>query len=71
MCEECASSIPDDILLGCSGYGHAVGCVDDTTRNYNQEITFLGGCLIYNDDDVYGGRVRVKILVRVLSDMCK
>ena len=47
--EEYALPIPVDILLGCSGFGDAVGSVNAAARYDFQEIMFMGGCLMWND----------------------
>ena len=60
MCEECAPRIPVSILLGCSGFSDAVGCVEAAASDDIQELTFLGFCLMWNDDVVYGDRIRLK-----------
>ena len=56
MLEECAPPIPVSRLLGRSGFGNAVGTVEASARNNSQEIIFLGGCLMWNDAAVCGGR---------------
>ena len=71
MFEECATPIPVSRLLGCSGFGDAVGCVEAEYSNDIQEIMFLGGCLMWNNADVYGDRIRLKFFVSVWSDMWK
>ena len=71
MCEEFSPSIPVARLLVRSGFGDAVGCVEDAASNDIQEIASLGGCLMCNDVTVCGGRVRLKFLVRVWLDMWK
>ena len=57
MFEECAPPIPVARLLGCIRFGDAVGSVEAAARNYIQEITFLGGCLMWNDAAVCGGSI--------------
>ena len=69
MFEECAPPIPVVRLLGCSGFGNAVGSVKASASNVIQEIMFLGGCLMWNDATVYGGRFWLNIYVSVWSDM--
>ena len=71
MCEKCEQYIPVTRLLGRSVFGDAVGCVEAATSYDTQEITYLGGCLMWTDATVYGGRVCLKIFVRVWSDMWK
>ena len=71
MYEDCAPPIPVARLLGRSGFGYAVGCVENAASNDIQEITFLGGCLMRNDATVYGGRIQLKCFVSVWSDMWK
>ena len=65
MCDKYAPYIPNVILLGRSGFVNAVGCVKAAASENIQDITSLGGCLIWNDAAVCGGRVRLNILVRV------
>ena len=60
--EECATHIPVSRLLGLNGFGDAVGCVDDDASNDIQDITFLGGFLMWNDAAVCGGRIWLKKL---------
>ena len=60
MFEECALPILVTILLGRSGFGDSVGCIDAAASYYIQEITFLVGCLMWNDAAVCGGRIRLK-----------
>ena len=62
MCEECVPPIPFFRLLGRSGFGDAVGCVEAAASNDIQEITFLGGCLMWNDAAVCGDRIRLNFL---------
>ena len=69
MVEECAPPIPVSILHGSSGFGYAVGCVKATSINEYQEITFLGGYLMWNDADVCCGRIWLKFFVSVCSDL--
>ena len=57
MCDKCALSIPVTILLGCSGFGDAVDCIDTADIDYNQEVMSMGTCLRWNDATVCGGRV--------------
>ena len=68
---ECALYIPVSRLLGRSGFGDAVGCVDDDNSNDIQDITFLGGFSMWNDAAVCGGRIWLKVFVSVWSDMWK
>ena len=60
--EECAPTIPVDRMLDRSGFGDAVGCVKASTSDDIQEITFLGGCLRWNNAAVCGGRIRLIFL---------
>ena len=69
MCEEFSPPIPVARLLGCSGFGYAVGCVEDEASDDIQEIISLGGCLMWNNAAVCGGRVRLDFFVRVCLDM--
>ena len=69
MFEECAPPIPVARLLSCSGFGNSVGSVEAATSDDFQEITFLGGCLIWNDADVYGGRIWLKFFIIVWFDL--
>ena len=71
MCEEFSPSISVARLLVRSGFGDAVGCVEDAASNDIQEITSLGGCLMCNYATVCCGRVGLKFLVRVWLDMWK
>ena len=49
MLEEYAPPIPVARLLGCNGFGDAVGSVEAAASNDIQEIRFLGICLIWNN----------------------
>ena len=69
MCEEFSPPIPVSRLLGRSGFGNAVVCVEDDASNNIQEIMSLEGCLMWNHAAVYGGRVRLDFFVRVWLDM--
>ena len=69
MCEECVPPIPGTRLIGCSIFGDALGCVKAAVSNDIQEITSLGGCLMWNNAAVCGGRVRLDFFVRVCLDM--
>ena len=71
MFEECAPPIPVSRLPGCSGFDDAVGSVKSAASNDIQEITFLGGCLMWNDAAVYGARIWLKSFVSVWSDLWK
>ena len=71
MCEEFSPSISVARLLVRSGFGDAVGCVEDAAIDDIQDLTSLGGCLICNYVTVCCGRVRLKFLVRVWLDMWK
>ena len=57
MFEECAPPIPVSRLLGCNGFGDAVGCVEAAASDDIQEITVLGVCLMWNDAAVCGDRI--------------
>ena len=52
MFEECAPHIPVARLLVHSGFGDSVGSVEAATIDDIEEITFLGGCLMWNDANV-------------------
>ena len=54
MCEECVPPIPGTRLIGCSIFGDALGCVKAAVSNDIQEITSLGGCLMWNNAAVCG-----------------
>ena len=71
MLEECASPLTVARLLGCSGFGYAVGSVEAVASNDIQDITFLGSCLMWNNAAVYCGRIWLKIFVGVWSDLWK
>ena len=60
---ECAPPITVTILLGHSGFGDAVGSVEAAASNDIQEITFLGGCLMWNDAAVCCGRIWLNFLL--------
>ena len=63
MFEKCAPPIPVAVLIGRSGFGNAVGSVEAAARDDNQEITFLGICLICNNAAVCCGRIWFKFLL--------
>ena len=71
MFEECAPPIPVARMLGRSGFGDAVESVKAVASNDIQEIMFLGGCLIWNDADVCGGRIWLNKFVSIWSDLYK
>ena len=71
MFEECAPPTPVARLLGCSGFGIDVDYAEAADSDDIQEITFLGGCLMWNDASVCGGSIRLKIFMSVWSDMWK
>ena len=71
MFEECAPHIVVSRLLGCSGFDNSVGSVEASASDDIQEITFLGGCLMWNDVAIYGGRIWLKYFVSVWSDLWK
>ena len=60
MFEECALPILVTILIGRSGFGDYVGCVDAADSGDIQEITFMVGCLMWNDAAVCGGWIWLK-----------
>ena len=60
MFEECAPPILVTILLGCSGFDDSIGFVDAVASGDIQEITFLVGCLMWNDAAVCCGRIWLK-----------
>ena len=62
MCEKFAPSIPVNRLLGRSIFGDVVRCVKVDASEDTQETTSLSSCLMWNNDDVYGGIVRLNIL---------
>ena len=71
MFEECARPIPAARLIGCSGFGDAVGSVEAASSNDIQETTFLGDCLIRKDAAVCCGRIWLKCFISVWSDLWK
>ena len=71
MCDEFEPPIPVTRLIGHSGFGDSIGPVEASASNYIQEKSSLGGFLMRNDSAVCGGRVRLKISVRVWSYMWK
>ena len=71
MFDECAPPIPVVRLLGRSGFDDAVGSVESAAGGDIQDITFLGGCLVWSYAAVYGGRIRLNFFVSVWSDPCK
>ena len=71
MCKGYTPSISVARLLGRSGFGNTVDRFEDAAIDDIQEITSLGGCLMWNGVTVYCGRVRLKFLVRVWLDMWK
>ena len=58
-------------MLGCSGFGDAVGIFDAAASDDIQEITFLGCCLMWNDAAVCGVSIWFKCIVSVYSDLWK
>ena len=50
-------------MLDHSVIGDVVGCVKADASEDTQEITSMGGCLMWNNVTVYGGRVRLKVLL--------
>ena len=71
MFEECDPHIPVSRMLGCSGFGDAVGSVEAAASNDIQDITFLGSCLMWNNAAVCCGRIWLKSFVSVWSDLWK
>ena len=71
MFEECSPPFPVARLLGLSGFGYAIGSVEDVASDDIQEITFLGSCLMWNNAVVCCGKIWSKIFVRVWSDLWK
>ena len=69
MCKECAPSVPVAILLGCSGFADSFGQFDDDASDNIQEIISMGSGFMWNDADIFGGRMGLKILVRDLYEM--
>ena len=65
MFEECNPPITVARLLSRSGFGDTVGSVKDAANNDIQGILFLGGCLMWNDATVYGGKICLEIFVSV------
>ena len=63
MFDEFAPPIPVARLLGRSGFGDAVGSVEAAASDDIQEITFLGGCLMWNDAAVCGGRIWFRFIL--------
>ena len=61
VCEMFSPSVSVTRLLGRSKIGDAVGCVQAAASEDTQEITYLGGCLMWNYSAVCGCRVRLKI----------
>ena len=58
-------------MLGRSVFGDVVGSVEAAASDDIQEITFLGGCLMWNDAAVCGGRIWLNCFVSVWSDLWK
>ena len=71
MFEECATPIPVARLVGRSGFGSAVRLTKDAVSDDIQDITFLGGCLIWNDAAIYGDRIQLNLFLSVWYDMWK
>ena len=69
MFQECAPPIQ-----GCQTaclqwfFGNAVGCVEATASNDIQDITFLGGALMWKYANVCGDRIRLKTFASVWYD---
>ena len=58
-------------LLSSSGFGNAVGSVEDAAINDIQEITFLRGCLMCKGAAVCGSRIWLEFFVSVWYDLWK
>ena len=71
MFEEFAPHIPVVRMIGRDGFGDSVECVEAAARDDIQEIKFLGGCLMWNDDAFCGDRIRLNFFVSVWSDIWK
>ena len=71
MLEECLPHFPVSRLIGCSGIGDAVGSVKAVASDDIQEITFMGGYLMWNNSAVCGGRIWLDFFVSVWSDLWK
>ena len=71
MFEECATPIPVSRLIGHSGFENDVGSVEADARNDIQEITLLGGCLMWNDATVCGGKIWLNVFVSVWYNLWK
>ena len=71
MFEKYAPPIPVSRLLGRSGFGDSVGSVEAAAGNDIQEITFLGGFLMWNYAAVCGGRIWLEIFVSICSGLWK
>ena len=57
------------IMIGCSGFDGEVGCVEAVASNDISEIMCLGVYLMWNDDYVCGGRIRLTFFVSVWSEI--
>ena len=53
MFEECSPPILVSRLLNRSGFGNAIGSIKTSASYDIQEITFLGGCLMWNSAAVW------------------
>ena len=71
MFEEFAPPIPVARLLCHSGFGDSDVSVKAAASNDIQEITFLGGCLMWNDAAVCGGSICLNFCVRIWYDLWK
>ena len=58
-------------MIGCSGFGDAIGSVEADASDDIHEITFLGGCLMWKDAAVCGGRIWLKHFVSVWYELWK
>ena len=69
--EEFSPPIPVARLLGSCGFGNAAGCIKASASNDIQEVTVMGGCLMWNYATVCGGRIWLIFFVSVWSDIWK
>ena len=60
--DEYSPPFPVARLVGRSGFGDSIGCVEAAASNDIQEIVFLGGCLMCNDAAVCGDRIWLDFL---------
>ena len=71
VCDKFTPYILVTIMIRCSGFGNAVGCVKSAASDDTKEIKSLCGCLMGNNAAFYGGRLWLKPFVRFWSDMWK